>query len=57
MDAGQNLIPLAWLAAQYGHGLVMLETEAERRERALIEALETERVKVRVLTDALHGKV
>jgi len=57
MDAGQNLIPLAWLAAQYGHGLVMLETEAERRERGLMEALEAERVKVRVLTDALHGKL
>ncbi len=57
MEAGQNLIPLSWLAAQYGHGLVMLETEAERRERDLLGALEAERVKVRVLTDALHGRV
>lgn len=57
MEVGQNLIPLVWLAHQYGHGVVMLETEAERRERGLLEALDAERVKVRVLTDALHGKV
>lgn len=56
MEIGQNLIPLVWLAHQYGHGLVMLETEAERRERSLRDALEAERVKVRVLTDALHGR-
>lgn len=57
MERGQCLIPLAWLAHQYGHGLVMLETEAERRERSLREELAAERNKVRVLTDALHGRV
>lgn len=57
MERGQNLIPLAWLANQYGHGLVMLETEAERQNRELREQLDAERLKNRVLVDALHGRV
>lgn len=52
----QNLIPLVWLAAQYGHGLVMLETEAERQMRDLREQLEAERFKNRTLVDALRGR-
>lgn len=56
MDAGQNLIPVAWLAHKYGHGLVLLETEAERRERALREQIEELRMKNRVLVEAFRGQ-
>lgn len=55
MEIGQNLIPLAWLASQYGHGLVLLETEAERRERGHRERIAELEFKNRVLTDALRG--
>ena len=34
-----------------------LESETERRARLAEEALEQERIKVRVLTEALHGRV
>lgn len=38
-------------------GLRKLETETERRAREAEEALAQERLKVRVLTEALHGRV
>src|SRR5690348_1606370 len=57
MERGQNLMPVAYLAAQYGHGLVMLETEAERRERALREEVEALKNDKRVLIEALRGNV
>jgi hypothetical protein len=56
MDHGQNLVPLAWLAHQYGHGLVMLETEAERRERIHLERIAELEMKNRVLIDAINGR-
>lgn len=56
MERGQHLIPLAYLAHQYGHGLVLLETEAERRERAMREEIAELRMKNQVLIDAINGK-
>lgn len=55
MERGQNLIPLAYLANRYGHGLVMLETEAERRERAMREELEQGRAKIQYLESLVRG--
>jgi len=55
MEIGQNLMPLSWLAHQYGHGLVLLETEAERRDRISQERIVELEFKNRVLTDALRG--
>jgi hypothetical protein len=55
MEIGQNLIPLSWMAQQYGHGLVLLETEAERRDRGSRERIAELEFKNRVLTDALRG--
>jgi len=55
MERGQNLMPIAYMAAQYGHGLVMLETEAERRERALREEVAALKNEKRVLIEALRG--
>jgi hypothetical protein len=57
MERGQNLIPLAWLAHQYGHGLVMLETEAERRERAMREQLQDSAEKIAYLEQLVQGRV
>lgn len=56
IERGQNLIPLTWLAHQYGHGLVMLETEAERRERAMHDELEARDLKIAYLEALLTGK-
>lgn len=39
------------------HSLRKLESETERRARLAEEALAEERLKVRVLTEALHGRV
>lgn len=56
MELGQNLIPIAWLSHRYGHGLVMLETEAERRERALREGLAERDAKIAYLEALVTGK-
>lgn len=56
MELGQNLIPLTWLAHQYGHGLVMLETEAERRERAMREGLAERDAKIAYLEALVQGR-
>lgn len=56
MELGQNLIPVAWLAHRYGHGLVMLETEAERRERAMREQLQASAEKIAYLERLVTGK-
>lgn len=56
MRAGQNLIPLAWWAARYGHGLVMLETEAERRERAMRETMAAQAEKIEYLEQLVSGR-
>ena len=51
-----NQIFADWIAYQVGCGLVMLKTEAERRAETAEKALADERIKVKVLTDALHGR-
>lgn len=56
MERGQNLIPLAWLSHSYGHGLVMLETEAERRERAMRETLTQQAEKIAYLESLVQGR-
>lgn len=56
MERGQNLIPLVWLAHQYGHGLVMLETEAERRERAMRDQLAASVEKIAYLEALVTGR-
>lgn len=58
MDLCGNEAPLIWLAHARGYdprSLRKLETETERRLREANEALSAERLKVRVLTDALRG--
>lgn len=57
MELGQNLIPVAWLAHRYGHGLVMLETEAERRERAMREQLQASAERIAYLEGLVTGRV
>jgi hypothetical protein len=59
MDACGNDSPLLWMLHQRGydlHSLRKRETETERSLREAHEALEAERLKVRVLTEALHGR-
>jgi len=57
IDRSQTLLPLSWLAHQYGHGLYLLETEAERREKAAQARIAELEFKNRVLVEALHGRV
>lgn len=60
MDVCGNDAPLLWMLHQRGydlHSLRRLESETERELRQAREQLEAERVKVRVLTDALNGRV
>lgn len=52
-----NTIYPEWLAYQVGCSLVMLRSEAERRADSLEKQLIEERLKNRVLVEALHGKV
>lgn len=59
MDACGNDAPLLWMLHQQGydlHSIRKRETETERSLREANEALEQERLKVRVLTEALHGR-
>ncbi|MGG6461425.1 hypothetical protein [Solilutibacter silvestris] len=59
MDSAGNLAPLYWLMLRAGldPGSVRpLESETERALREAKEALDQERLKVRVLTEALHGR-
>lgn len=54
-----NEAPLFWLLLQRGYdprSLRRLESETQRQLREANEALEAERMKVRVLTEALHGR-
>lgn len=55
MEHGGHLVPLSYLAHRYGYGLVMLETEAERRERALRERVATLEREKQVLVEAIRG--
>ena len=59
MDLCGNEAPLIWLAYSRGYDTTSLrkrETETERALRQVQESLDAERLKVRVLTDALHGR-
>lgn len=59
MDMCGNEAPLIWLTHSRGYDAASLrkrETETERALREAREALDAERMKVRVLTEALHGR-
>lgn len=59
MDLCGNEAPLIWLTHNRGYDPASLrkrETETERSLREAHEALDAERLKVRVLTEALHGR-
>ena len=60
MDATGSEAWLVYWLLKRGYdpaSLRKLESETERRAREAEEALEQERLKVRVLTEALHGRV
>lgn len=52
---GNKVLPM-WIAYQVGCGMVMLKGEAELRAERLQKALDEEKIKVRVLTDAINGR-
>lgn len=56
MDMCGNEAPLMWLANHRGYGLVVLQSEAEKRAEAAELALRAEREKTKLLTDLLQGK-
>jgi hypothetical protein len=56
MDLCKNEVPLIWQAHQRGYGLVVLKSEAERLLELAQKELAEERLKVRVLTDAINGR-
>jgi hypothetical protein len=59
MDLCGNEAPLLWLVHARGYETAQLrkrETETERSLREAHEALETERMKNRVLIEAIHGR-
>lgn len=60
MDVCGNDAPVLWMLHQRGydlHSVRRLESETERELRQAREALETERMKNRVLVEALNGRV
>jgi hypothetical protein len=60
MDLCGNEAPLIWLTNARGYEATSLrkrESETERALREAHEALDAERVRTRILTEALHGKV
>lgn len=56
MDMCGNEAPLMWLSHNRGYGLVVLQTESERRAEAAEIALRAEREKTKMLTALLQGK-
>jgi hypothetical protein len=56
-DLVSNRIYPEWMAYQIGCTLVQIKSEAERRLEMALEQLAHERVKVRVLTEAIGGRV
>ena len=59
MDTCGNDVPVLWMLHKRGYDLSSvrrLESETERELREAREQLSFERVKVRVLTDALSGR-
>lgn len=60
MDAAGNEAPMLWLLHSRGYDITILrhvETETERRLRLAEERADQAEMKVRVLTEALHGRV
>lgn len=60
MDLAENEAPLLWLLHSRHYDITILrhvETETERKLRIANERAERAEMKVRVLTEALHGKV
>lgn len=55
-DVVANRIYPEWMAYQIGCTLVQIKSEAERRLEQALEQLAQERVKVRVLTEAIGGR-
>lgn len=59
MDACGNDVPLLWMAHARGYDIASIhkrETELERENRLLREELDKERLKARVLADAINGR-
>lgn len=56
MDMCGNEAPLIWLANHRGYGLVVLQSEAEKRAETAELALRAEREKTKLLTDLLQGR-
>jgi len=56
-DVVGNRIYVEWLAYQVGCTLVMVKTEAERRAELAEKRAQEAELKVRVLMEALNGKV
>ena len=56
MDLCGNEAPLIWLANKRNYGLVLLQSEAERRADELQEMLAAERLKNKTLIEAFHGR-
>lgn len=56
MDLCGNEAPLMWLANHRGYGLVVLQSEAEKRAEAAELALRAEREKNRMLMEIVQGK-
>jgi hypothetical protein len=56
-DLVGNRIYPEWIAYRIGCTLVQIKSEAERLLEQAREALAAERLKVRVLTEAMHGRV
>lgn len=52
-----NTIYPEWVAYQLGCTLMLIKSEAERRAEEFERLLKEERIKNRVLVDALHGRV
>jgi len=59
MDAAGNEAPLLWLLHSRGYDLRSLrqrETETQQKLREVTEALDAERLKTKILIDAMHGR-
>lgn len=60
MQTCGNPAPMVWMLLQMGMdpaSLRPLESETERKLREAHEALDAERNKTRILTEALHGRI
>lgn len=56
MDLCGNEAPLMWLAHHRGYGLVVLQSEAEKRAESAELALRAEREKNKMLMEIVQGK-